>query len=271
MERETTNLESNAVNGCETIDQAKYSSSSASSSSSSDSLLEPNIIEKDDFTLSISQVSSQVPSSNGSPQPIQTLGRPTGYDPNRIPSSVFGSKPTNPTEWSVASNESLFSIHMGNNSFSRDHIFFLDKSGELTRYAELMNMSPSLPPVNELENIEKRDDKIWEDLMKTGDENTKVVLKENEDCKKDETMVLKEMEEYHSEGKLKKGDSASDSDCSEGSNTSTRSFAFPVLEGEDGRSVLMKVESEKQKSERVTSNPAQIKWFSCFSCCPHCC
>ncbi|XP_047321041.1 uncharacterized protein LOC124925113 [Impatiens glandulifera] len=42
----------------------------------------------------------------------------TGYDSNRIPSAVFSRKPTNRMEWSVASNESLFSIHMGNNSFS---------------------------------------------------------------------------------------------------------------------------------------------------------
>ncbi|XP_047327008.1 ras guanine nucleotide exchange factor L-like [Impatiens glandulifera] len=40
-----------------------------------------------------------------------------GYDPSRIPSSVFSRKNTG-QEWSVASNESLFSIHMGNNSFS---------------------------------------------------------------------------------------------------------------------------------------------------------
>ncbi|XP_047313512.1 flocculation protein FLO11-like [Impatiens glandulifera] len=38
------------------------------------------------------------------------------YDPNRIPSAIFA-KPSNQADWSVASNESLFSI-AGNNSFS---------------------------------------------------------------------------------------------------------------------------------------------------------
>lgn len=46
-----------------------------------------------------------------------------GYDPNRIPSSVFSSKPANSTEWSIASNESLFSIHDMNFNISieEDH------------------------------------------------------------------------------------------------------------------------------------------------------
>ncbi|EPS60463.1 hypothetical protein M569_14340 [Genlisea aurea] len=61
---------------------------------------------------------------------------PSGYDPNRIPLSIFSSKPTNPQEWSVASNE-LFSIHMGNGSFSRDYDFLFGKSGELLKPEEL--------------------------------------------------------------------------------------------------------------------------------------
>ncbi|KAL6499151.1 hypothetical protein OROHE_026179 [Orobanche hederae] len=75
---------------------------------------------------------SQDPSHMKSP-PIQTMGQapPAGYDPNRIPTSIFSTKPTNPTEWSVASNESLFSIHMGNNSFSRDYTILFGKSGDL--------------------------------------------------------------------------------------------------------------------------------------------
>ncbi|URE38354.1 hypothetical protein MUK42_17810 [Musa troglodytarum] len=44
-------------------------------------------------------------------------------DPDRIPSSVFTrTKSTTQKEWSVASNESLFSIHVGNSSLSRDHV-----------------------------------------------------------------------------------------------------------------------------------------------------
>lgn len=72
--------------------------------------------------------------------PIQVMERPRGYDPDRIPASVFA-KPASPVDWSVASTESLFSIQIGNASFSRDHAFKLvgdtnkpnvfSKSGEL--------------------------------------------------------------------------------------------------------------------------------------------
>ncbi|CAK7326209.1 unnamed protein product [Dovyalis caffra] len=44
--------------------------------------------------------------------PLQAMERPGGYDPFRIPSSIFEkNKGTTPMDWSVASNESLFSIH----------------------------------------------------------------------------------------------------------------------------------------------------------------
>lgn len=76
--------------------------------------------------------------------PIQLMGRPSGYDPNRIPSSVFSSKPSTPMDWSTASNESLFSIHIGNNSFSRDHFIMINKSGELPRMDELNTIPANL-------------------------------------------------------------------------------------------------------------------------------
>ncbi|EPS70196.1 hypothetical protein M569_04573 [Genlisea aurea] len=51
----------------------------------------------------------------------------SGYDPNRIPLSIFCNKPQ---EWSVQSND-LFSIQMGDGSFSHDVDFLLlGKSGE---------------------------------------------------------------------------------------------------------------------------------------------
>lgn len=60
-----------------------------------------------------------------------TMDHPPGYDPNRIPKSIFSSKPAN-AEWSTASNESLFSIQMGANSFSTDYSYMLPKSGEIS-------------------------------------------------------------------------------------------------------------------------------------------
>jgi hypothetical protein len=79
---------------------------------------------------------------------LQVMDR-SEYDPSRIPCSVFErSKSIAPLEWSVASNESLFSLHIGNNSFSKDHMFLFGdyKSGELTKSAELTMFSP-IPPV----------------------------------------------------------------------------------------------------------------------------
>lgn len=63
--------------------------------------------------------------------PVQMMWRsPDAPDQNRIPSSIFD-RPSSPKEWSAASNESLFSIHGGNSSFTRDHIGLMEKSGEL--------------------------------------------------------------------------------------------------------------------------------------------
>lgn len=79
---------------------------------------------------------SPIVSPDSSPMkspPIQTMGHPPGYDPNRIPSSIFSSKPASGSEWSTTSNESLFSIQMGNNSFSRDYTFLFGKSDDLSR------------------------------------------------------------------------------------------------------------------------------------------
>ncbi|CAH9079115.1 unnamed protein product [Cuscuta epithymum] len=62
-----------------------------------------------------------------------TMENPAGgFDTHHgPPSSIFRSKSSTPTDWSTASNESLFSIQIGNHSFSGD-IFF--RSGELDTY-----------------------------------------------------------------------------------------------------------------------------------------
>lgn len=64
--------------------------------------------------------------------PTQVMERPSKY---RIPSSVFARSQSSTPDWSSASNDSLFSIHMGNMSFIKDDVW---KSGELAlRSAEL--------------------------------------------------------------------------------------------------------------------------------------
>ncbi|XP_039003891.1 uncharacterized protein LOC120130800 [Hibiscus syriacus] len=75
--------------------------------------------------------------------PIQVMDRVIeGLDPYRVPSSVFDrSKSSNPANWSITSNESLFSIQIGNTSFSRDQ-FLIFKSGEFFK-DEVFTLSTS--------------------------------------------------------------------------------------------------------------------------------
>uniref|UniRef100_A0A7N0TN06 Uncharacterized protein n=1 Tax=Kalanchoe fedtschenkoi TaxID=63787 RepID=A0A7N0TN06_KALFE len=65
------------------------------------------------------------------PPAQQSMENSVGNSPYRIPSSVFARPSSAQADWSVASNESLFSIQMGNMSFARDFMQHLGKSGEL--------------------------------------------------------------------------------------------------------------------------------------------
>ncbi|PIM98770.1 hypothetical protein CDL12_23769 [Handroanthus impetiginosus] len=72
--------------------------------------------------------------------PSQVMERNGNFDPNRIPDSIF-SRPSTPTDWSVASNESLFSIQLGTESLPRDHALRMSEdiyqSGELPKSGEI--------------------------------------------------------------------------------------------------------------------------------------
>lgn len=142
-------------------DYQKHSSTSSISSQDSDDTDNKDNIENFDSKYSSSGYGSPVWSfQSGSTTTTQSpsLQFMTGYDPNRIPSSVFSTRPTSPRDWSVASNESLFSLHLGNNSFSRDHAFIFNnnnitKSGELS-----MSKTTTLPTVQEVnsnDDVEK--------------------------------------------------------------------------------------------------------------------
>ncbi|EMS49778.1 hypothetical protein TRIUR3_21218 [Triticum urartu] len=51
------------------------------------------------------------------PPAVQTMmaqGQPTGYDPKRLPSSMFRTQSTCPAQWSATSNDQLFSIQLEN-------------------------------------------------------------------------------------------------------------------------------------------------------------
>ncbi|PKA49000.1 hypothetical protein AXF42_Ash019538 [Apostasia shenzhenica] len=80
-------------------------------------------------------------------RPPQVTVRYDVPDPNRIPASVFARNPASAMEWSVASNESLFSIQMGNSSFSRDRGMYIGKPEELGHFASApSDYPPPLPP-----------------------------------------------------------------------------------------------------------------------------
>ncbi|KAH7839976.1 hypothetical protein Vadar_010854 [Vaccinium darrowii] len=105
---------------------------------------------------------SYSPSVTESP-PVQLMERPSGFDPNRIPPSVFARKTPSPMDWSVTSNESLFSIQIGNKSFSRDCVpkstGELHKTGELETsrnpYTSDISFSPT-PPVAQQKESERK-------------------------------------------------------------------------------------------------------------------
>ncbi|CAA7038611.1 unnamed protein product [Microthlaspi erraticum] len=73
-----------------------------------------------------------------------------GYDPNRIPSSVFSSKPGNSSEWSIASNESLFSIHDMdfNISTKEDHVL-----GTTQRLSEFPIIEETIHEITEIDPV----------------------------------------------------------------------------------------------------------------------
>lgn len=293
-------------NETHTLPTKEAASSSSSSSSEPDSMSDSTLTERDESNsvtksnqssqelegLFPSESYAQAPISSTqseitSPLPLSYMaGRPAGYDPNRIPSTVFNSKPANPTDWSVASNESLFSIHMGNNSFSRDQAFLLYKSGELTKLDEEFNVPTALPPVAEAvgphqESVRSSSVTQITDLVKPSPQITEVLPDDasprtsNADIKKGEDYIAREKMQPTEDVR----NSTSMSTRSDGSGTSTASFAFPILGGtSEGKKVSMKVESKKEHSpellpeqsqprQATTARTTLTNWFSCFSCC----
>ncbi|KAH6791222.1 hypothetical protein C2S51_006228 [Perilla frutescens var. frutescens] len=184
---------------------------------------------------SISQITSP---------PVQTMESSSGYDPDRIPASVFSSKTTN--EWSMASNDSLFSIHMGNNSIAcRDEV----RSGELPRLDSLYVLEGkshelcSLPPLME--------------------------VPANEECSVKSSNV----------SILEKDDDPNDSPkatprLSNGSGHSSTSFAFPVLVSQDGkgsRSLEQEVEERPELQTQDSAADKKSRGCSWLCCLPRCC
>ncbi|KAI3970795.1 hypothetical protein MKX01_024442 [Papaver californicum] len=264
------------------------------SNSNGDSLDHPELLidvpsSTSDPTVMISEMSP-----NQSP-PIQVMEREeVAPAPYRISSTVFARSPSaTPVEWSVQSNESLFSIHMGNNSFSADQIFLMGRSGELGMPGDYnnfldLNKEPSNP--NSPSPASTPGNKVGETLNKedAASETMNKVSWVSEDDQNTEKSAPVDSARH----------SSSISYRSDESGASVVSFAFPILtSAEGGRATSTKVETEhpshqvKEKSSEqhkeqeqvaqqqqpntpttpdATGTTAQNRWFSCFSCCSFC-
>ncbi|XP_039068566.1 uncharacterized protein LOC120214831 [Hibiscus syriacus] len=202
---------------------------------------------------------------------------PAGCVRSRIPSSIFSTQPGTPTEWSIASNESLFSIHVGNNSLSKEQFLSLYKSGELTKLDEqIIAQGGAMPSLKELEEMAAAEENAGKGCS-GAEETPKTVVGTSEVAEDDD-------------GHNKDGN---DDSISGLSDESTFSFAFPVLNGtEDERlsSVnihqynqqlkiqlyLVKQQQEKEPEPeqcieemkpKTPQNGRNQSWFSCFRCC----
>ncbi|XP_058776265.1 uncharacterized protein LOC131650577 [Vicia villosa] len=238
--------------------------------------------------------------------PIQLMSsnHNSGYDPNRIPSSAFGPKPASPMEWSVASNESLFSLHFGNNSFSREQFLAFRKSGELSRNSDLNGTSPTLATVqvqevnhsndnNEVDNERTSlSSDCSHDSTDTSDKVTNITSKIDDTRTSNvEEITLDKTHDNHSKdaevpNEEPKNYANNVSYRSVESDISNRSFQFPILTAEGVRTSSETVESEKkEKNEKQQQDPIENphspksetkpkprvrgwRCCSCFSCSP---
>lgn len=222
-------------------------------------------------------------SSRGSPQ-IRLSGVLENHDPNRIPLSIFSSKPSSPMEWSTASNESLFSIHVGNNSFSREQFNFYTKSGELTNNTNSTQNLSSSPPFVDPARVESKTEIVVnvfpEQAASTGAQIPAISTQSVTNRRKEVIISVDDHRSRPSE--------------SNDSMNSSRSFQFPLLGGEgatpkSNRSVstdsctqqkqhqpgtkstkLQSLEHQSASNETTSSSRTMnfgSGWFSCLSWC----
>ncbi|CAN6452185.1 unnamed protein product [Victoria cruziana] len=202
------------------------------------------------------------------PPPIQAMAQTDNGDLYRIPSSVFArTKSHAPMEWSMASNESLFSI--GGSSFSRDHVFLLEKSGELDMFTLNTLQNSSIPTAPSSYNAGM----MGPEEPKPGvHADTNNVMRDCEKTQKQVTIAGEVHAAGHGNGEeslplssaAPQSPSPRPSYCS---SASAKSFTFPILTAE-----------EKTGSVKVEPDPPQqpipieqTSWFSCIRCCPRCC
>uniref|UniRef100_A0A0A0KXK8 Uncharacterized protein n=2 Tax=Cucumis sativus TaxID=3659 RepID=A0A0A0KXK8_CUCSA len=232
---------------------------------------------------------SRIQSSSRGSSHIRLSGPLGNHDPNRIPVSIFSGRPSNPTEWSTASNESLFSIHVGNSSFSREHFNFF-KSGELLMNPNASQTLSNLPPFVEPLRAESKSEiavKTFAEPVTSSSTAHPVSPTSSQnvaDHKKEVTTTMDELRGRQS--------------VSNDSMNSSRSFQFPLLASEGAtpkttssvstdsgvtsQQQPSKLQSKKRQSAKhqlpelqsssqaASPSPATNSgsgWFSCLSWC----
>ncbi|GAB4860882.1 hypothetical protein Ancab_036042 [Ancistrocladus abbreviatus] len=240
-------------------------------------------------TTTTSEPGRETASTLQSP-PVQVMDQPADSSGYRIPSHVFArNKSGTGMEWSAASNESLFSIHTGNMSFTREQFNWLLKSGELN-YADFKaGQIPSVPgdPSKPWEQIPNS----TSDPDKPGEQVTPVQLAPPPAIQHPMVVPSGALSSdsgganppaaAKKEGRSFVGEETQPlSVCH--SDASGQSFAFPVLTGEMDRFSSVKcgmdcmAEQQPKASQEPPSQPStptpeaaktSSSWFSCFSCC----
>ncbi|XP_010474333.1 PREDICTED: homeobox protein 10-like [Camelina sativa] len=211
-------------------------------------------------------------STNNTTTTTTTTSSPT-TPPYRIPSHVFArTTSTAPVEWITMSNESLFSIHMGNNSFTGGDYF---KSGELTFPQPPSPISPPLtspsppPPQNTNQGGAGRgggggvvaEAKTPMDIGKKAAETDKAYRASKEDEQKAaasirEVIMANEAANNNNNNNNNNKTNKLDRSVSRRSEDfSLKSFAFPVLGNADKGGLQGSTPQNKQRKPSLPETP----------------
>ncbi|CAN1152885.1 hypothetical protein LINPERHAP2_LOCUS19036 [Linum perenne] len=178
--------------------------------------------------------------------PVQVMQRSEGYDPNRIPSSVFQRSSSDAqNDWSIASNESLFSIHVGTStSFSREQAAFIKAEDAVLKQNEPFSFTAPNPSNETLESpnsptafpVLEHADADAATSSSPAVEPQKQKAKETEISRTPPPNPIiesaKRAAEEHRIANQKKPPTVSWRSTSISSQNSTKSFAFPILNDE---------------------------------------
>ncbi|TYG92549.1 hypothetical protein ES288_A11G040500v1 [Gossypium darwinii] len=199
--------------------------------------------------------SEQSDSATPNPQTAAAMEQPAEESSNRLPSYVFARTTTaGPTDWSMCSSESLFSIQMGNMSYTREQLNWIDsKEG-----------SNGVIEANAAETMEKESqhkDNVPQDLP----HSTSVSRNSDASLKSFAFPILT--------GEADKN--GTEAPCTKNKNQPSLPSTpetIPEIPSETA------TESPKEASESPKETPKSPapnapksggprKWFGCFSCC----